>query len=243
MVLSGRNAQQLGAGAVDLDVAEADLHTVVDDPAPRPARFVTVARLAVKRLFDIVLSAVALLVLSPILLAAMVAVKATSPGPALFSQSRIGRNGRSFTLFKLRTMVVDQGAVIDLREVEESQRRGVLVKLEADPRVTRVGAFLRTSSLDEVPQLFNVLRGDMSLVGPRPLLDFKLAPYPDLAVARSRMRPGLTGLWQVSAREDNTTALGMAEPDLLYIRTFRLGLDARILLRTIPRLLRGDGAV
>src|SRR4051812_29090673 len=166
MVFSGASAHHLGAAEADGSVVEPDLQ-LVDDPVASPPRLVTVLRLAVKRLVDIVVSAVALLVLSPILIIAMVAVRATSPGPAIFRQGRVGRNGRMFTLFKLRTMVVDQGAVIDLREVEENQRRGVLVKLEADPRVTRVGAFLRKSSLDELPQLLNVLRGDMSLVGPR----------------------------------------------------------------------------
>ena len=211
--------------------------------ASRDGNRLVAARLVVKRVFDITVAAVGLVLLSPVLLVAAVAVRCSSTGPAIFRQERIGRRGRVFTVLKFRTMVVDQDAVIDLRSVEEQQRHGVLVKIENDPRVTRVGAVLRRTSIDELPQLINVLKGDMSIVGPRPLLAFMLEPYPELAALRDVMRPGLTGLWQVSAREDNTTAIGMAVPDVTYVTGFRLRMDGRILVRTFPRLIRGDGAM
>jgi lipopolysaccharide/colanic/teichoic acid biosynthesis glycosyltransferase len=226
-------------GAADTRYAEVVRRFAV---AGAPPRAKPVGR-AVKRAFDVVVAATVLLLFAPLLLAAGLAVRLSSPGPAIFRQERVGRRGRPFQVLKFRTMVVDQASVIDLRMVEEQQQRGILVKLEADPRVTRVGAILRRTSIDELPQLVNVLRGDMSLVGPRPLIPFMLEPYPELAQLRSVMRPGLTGLWQVSARGDNTTALGMAEPDLTYVTQFRLRTDARILVRTLPRLVRGEGAV
>jgi len=204
---------------------------------------VTALQHGTKRVIDILFALAALVVLSPVLLVAGASVRLSSRGPALFRQERAGRDGRTFSVFKFRTMVVDQDAVIDLRMVEAQQELGVLVKLADDPRVTRVGAILRRTSVDELPQLLNVVRGDMSLVGPRPLIPFMLTPCPELAALRGAMRPGLTGLWQVTARHDNTTALAMAPQDLTYVTSFNLRTDLRILLMTVPRLVRGDGAV
>jgi lipopolysaccharide/colanic/teichoic acid biosynthesis glycosyltransferase len=133
--------------------------------------------------------------------------------------------------------------VIDLVEVEALEREGVLSKSENDPRVTRVGKWLRRTSIDELPQLWNVFRGDMALVGPRPLLPFMLEPYPDLRRVRCAVRPGLTGLWQVSKREDNTSALSMAREDLEYVATRSVSGDVRIMARTVPAIVRGSGAV
>jgi lipopolysaccharide/colanic/teichoic acid biosynthesis glycosyltransferase len=208
------------------------------DPATPP-----VLRRIVKRTVDITVAVVSLVVLAPILLAAALAVKLTSPGPVVFAQHRVGRDERHFTAYKLRTMVVDQDRVLDLAAVERAARAGVLTKLTDDPRVTPVGKVLRRTSIDELPQLFNVVKGDMSLVGPRPLVPFMLAPFPDLSRQRSVVRPGLTGLWQVSDRGANTTALDMAELDLRYVRSLRLRLDLRILLATIPACIRGSGAM
>ena len=197
----------------------------------------------VKRAVDIVGAGVALIVLSPVLAGAALLVRLTSKGPVLFLQDRYGRDEERFRVVKFRTMVVDQGAVIDLAAVEAREGEGVLTKLENDPRVTRVGKWLRRTSVDELPQLVNVLRGDMTLVGPRPLLPFMLDPYPHLRRQRCAVRPGLTGLWQVSQRDANTTALAMADDDLAYVERRSLTMDLRILLRTLPAVVRGSGAV
>ncbi len=198
---------------------------------------------AIRRAVDIVGSALLLGLLSPVLVAAAIAVKVTSRGPVLFWQERVGKDERIFMVVKLRTMVVNHAKVIDLARVEALARDGVLAKSEDDPRITRVGRFLRRTSVDELPQLWNVLRGDMSLIGPRPLIPFMLAPYPELRAMRCTVRPGLTGLWQVSTRSDNTTALAMADADLEYIATRSLRSDASILVRTVPAILKGSGAM
>jgi lipopolysaccharide/colanic/teichoic acid biosynthesis glycosyltransferase len=137
---------------------------------------------------------------------------------------------------------VDQASLVDPSRNRELEARGILFKPKNDPRVTRVGAFLRKTSIDELPQLFNVLAGEMSLVGPRPLMLHMLDPYPELRAARGQMRPGITGLWQISARESNETALQMARYDLGYIRDFSLWVDFKILLRTPATVLFGKGA-
>lgn len=179
--------------------------------------------------------------LAPLLVLAAMAVRLTSRGPVIFSQPRVGRGGSQFTIYKLRTMVVADGA-LGVEDVGAGAPAGALTKMRDDPRVTRVGRFLRRTSVDELPQLLNVLIGEMSLVGPRPLLPFMLDPFPDLRRRRSVMRPGITGLWQVSEREDNTSALAMADADLYYVERFSLGLDLRIMAATIPAAIRGGGA-
>ncbi len=192
---------------------------------------------------DAIGSAVVLVLVSPILAVTALLVRLTSRGPALFWQDRYGRNETTFRVVKFRTMVVDQAAVIDLGAVEALEQQGVLTKSEGDPRVTPLGRWLRRTSIDELPQLWNVLRGDMALVGPRPLLPFMLDPHPDLRRDRCAVRPGLTGLWQVSMREDNTTAWSMANEDLEYIRTRSVLGDVKIMARTLPAIVRGSGAV
>lgn len=198
---------------------------------------------AVRRGLDLVAASALLVLTAPIVLVAAVAVRLTSAGPAFFWQDRYGRDETTFRVVKLRTMVVDQGRVIDLARVEAAERAGVLTKAGDDPRVTRVGRFLRRTSIDELPQLWNVLRGDMALVGPRPLIPFMLDPYPELRRARCVVRPGLTGLWQISSREDNTDAWSMAAEDLGYVATRTVAGDVRIMVGTLPAILRGTGAV
>ena len=145
---------------------------------------------------------------------------------------------------KLRTMVVNHAKVIDIARVEALARDGVLAKSEDDPRITRVGRFLRRTSIDELPQLWNVLAGDMSLIGPRPLIPFMLEPYPELRRDALHRAPRASpGLWQVSTRSDNTTALAMADADLEYIATRSLRGDMSILVRTVPAILKGSGAM
>lgn len=195
--------------------------------------------LLAKRIIDIVLSLVGIVLLSPVLATVALLVKLTSRGPAIFSQSRCGLNGRMFTFYKFRSMVV--GAEARFHEVAHLSQREVATKIPNDPRVTPIGGFLRKFSLDELPQLFNVLKGDMSLVGPRPAIPSEVAQYKRWQRRRLRMRPGLTCLWAVEGRDhiDFETWMRM---DLAYIDNWSLSLDARIILLTIPYVLSGRGA-
>jgi exopolysaccharide biosynthesis polyprenyl glycosylphosphotransferase len=195
-----------------------------------------------KSLFDRCCAALALLLLSPLLAACALAVRLDreGPGPILFRQVRVGRAGRTFTIYKFRTMRHDaEDLLASLRRLNEHD--GVLFKVRADPRITRVGRFLRRYSLDELPQLVNVLRGEMSLVGPRPPLPSEVAAYPSDMRRRLVVKPGLTGLWQVSGRSD----LGWTEAmrlDLRYVENWSLTLDLVILIRTASAVLRAGGA-
>ncbi|MCA1834946.1 MAG: sugar transferase [Actinobacteria bacterium] len=207
-----------------------------------PARWEPIARRAV----DLAVVVVALLVLMiPMLLIAM-AIRLGSPGPAFYRQQRIGRGGRPFTMYKFRTMRVG-GSDAQHRELIARELRGEDTsvngswKIDGDPRVTRVGSFLRRTSIDELPQLINVLRGQMSLVGPRPCLDWEAEMFPPRFAERFDVPPGLTGLWQVSGRSTMGT-LEMLELDLAYVRAWSFWSDLGILLRTVPALLRGHGA-
>jgi lipopolysaccharide/colanic/teichoic acid biosynthesis glycosyltransferase len=197
---------------------------------------------AVRRSADVLVCAVLLAVLViPMLLIAL-AVRREDGGPVLFRQERIGLRGTRFTLFKFRTMFqgVDDRALRDLiaRELRgENTVENGSSKLNNDRRITRVGAFLRRTSLDELPQLFNVLRGEMTLVGPRPCLDWEAEMFPEEFSPRFTVRPGLTGLWQVSGRSALGT-LDMLRLDVLYVRSRSLRSDLGILLRTVPALLR-----
>ena len=200
----------------------------------------------VKRAIDLLLAVVALVVLAPVMLAIALAVWLDSPGPLLFRQERCGRGRRPFTVLKFRTMYDGVSPEAHRRYIEQLARAGAeaepgLKKLVGDPRVTRVGAVLRRSSLDELPQLFNVVKGDMSIVGPRPALEYELEHYRPEHYARFDVRPGLTGLWQVSGR--NTIGfLGMLDLDAEYARTSGPRLDAMILLRTPLAVVRGHAA-
>jgi lipopolysaccharide/colanic/teichoic acid biosynthesis glycosyltransferase len=197
---------------------------------------------AIRRSADVLVCAVLLVVLAVPLLLIALAVRWEDRGPALFRQERIGLRGTRFTLFKFRTMFqgVDDRALRDLiaRELrgEDTVENGSS-KLNNDRRITRIGAFLRRTSLDELPQLFNVLRGEMTLVGPRPCLDWEAEMFPEEFAPRFTVRPGLTGLWQVSGRSALGT-LEMLRLDVLYVRGRSLRSDLAILLRTVPALLR-----
>lgn len=197
-------------------------------------------RRTAKRVFDIVASSVGLALLAPILVAVAALVKLDSRGPALFRQTRIGLNGEGFSILKFRTMEQDaESRVADLQAFNEGA--GPLFKMKADPRVTRVGRVLRKLSIDELPQLVNVLRGDMSLVGPRPGLPTEVAAYEPHAHRRLLVLPGITGLWQVSGRSDLSWEAGL-ELDLDYVDDCSFGRDLVILARTIPRVLGSSGA-
>ena len=194
-----------------------------------------------KRAFDVVVASLVLLVTLPLLLAAMVAIKLQDRGPLLFHQVRIGRDGRPFTVTKLRTMDVDAEArQAELRDHNEMD--GPLFKMAHDPRVTRVGQVLRKLSIDELPQLVCVVRGTMSLVGPRPALPHEVAEWDADVHERLRVLPGITGMWQVSGRS-NTTFEEYKRLDLYYVDNWSLGHDVRICGKTVGVVLRRQGAV
>ncbi|MGO8795886.1 MAG: sugar transferase [Candidatus Sulfotelmatobacter sp.] len=200
--------------------------------------------LAIKRAIDVVISAAAIIFLSPVLVLTALLVKLTAPGPIFFIQKRMGRNKRMFDIYKFRTMVVDaEKRLKDLEHLNEAN--GAVFKIKDDPRITPLGRFLRKTSIDELPQLFNVLKGDMSLVGPRPLQvrDYELFETfcGDWQRRRFSVRPGITCLWQIKGRSSTTFEKWM-ELDLQYIRTWSLWLDLEILAKTVPAVLKGSGA-
>mgnify|MGYP000878045283 CR=1 FL=1 len=199
-------------------------------------------KLILKRIFDLTVTLAAMPVLLPILLVVAVAVKLDSPGPILFKQPRVGLRKRIFPMYKFRSMYRD--AEQRLKEIEHlNEAAGPIFKIANDPRVTRVGRFIRRTSLDELPQLFNVIRGHMSLVGPRPMSLRDVGLF-DQSIQRRRfsVRPGLTCLWQISGRSNLPFEKWLAL-DLAYIDNWSLGLDLKILLKTVPIILKGTGAV
>ncbi len=197
--------------------------------------------LAVKRLIDLVVSAVLLTVLSPLMLLTAVLIRLDSPGPVFFRQRRVGLNGRMFTLYKFRSMVVGAERMVDeLSELNEM--KGPAFKMTDDPRVTRIGRIIRRFSIDELPQLLNVLGGDMSLVGPRPPLPTEVSLYERKQRRRLSMRPGLTCIWQISGRNNIPDFERWAELDLEYIDNWSLTRDLGLLFRTIPVVIFGSGA-
>ncbi|MBE3640622.1 sugar transferase, partial [Mangrovicoccus algicola] len=198
------------------------------------------ARAVIRRAGDIALSAGMIAALAPATLAVVAAIRLDSRGPVLFRQTRIGRDGTPFTMFKFRSMHVDAEAR-RAALIATSDREGICFKSRHDPRVTRIGRILRRFSIDEMPQLWNVLRGDMSLIGPRPALPEEVAAYDARALGRLVVRPGLTGLWQVSGRAE----IGfekMIDLDLAHIRAKSLTLDLMILALTFRAVLGGRGA-
>jgi exopolysaccharide biosynthesis polyprenyl glycosylphosphotransferase len=197
-------------------------------------------RSVAKRVFDVSLASVALVLTLPLLAVAAVAIKVNSRGPVLFRQVRVGRDGNHFRVFKLRTMVEDaESQLIDLRDQNDAD--GPMFKMRRDPRVTRVGRVLRTTSVDELPQLWNVLRGEMSLVGPRPAIPAELTGWDDRLIERLRVRPGITGMWQVHGRS-NTSFADYSRLDLYYVDNWSLLVDLAIVARTVPAVLLRRGA-
>ncbi len=197
-------------------------------------------RAVAKRVFDVVVASIAIVAAAPLMAGIAVAIKKSSKGPVFFSQSRVGKNAEPFDVLKFRTMVPDAEAILsDLQASNEGA--GPLFKMKDDPRVTGIGAFLRKTSLDELPQLFNVVKGEMSLVGPRPALESEMAAWETELHGRLRVKPGITGMWQVSGRSE-TSFEEYTRLDLYYVDNWSLIVDLTILARTIPAVLRSDGA-
>jgi exopolysaccharide biosynthesis polyprenyl glycosylphosphotransferase len=221
-----------------IHVSPVEGQTLLHVQTPR----LTGLRALVKVTFDRVVSLVALLVLAPLLALISLVIRAESAGPALFRQVRVGQGGRSFVMYKFRSMYADADKRIDELQAQNAHKAGPLFKMDDDPRITRVGRVLRRCSLDELPQLFNVLLGHMSLVGPRPPLPSEVDRYEVSHVYRRLMvRPGLTGLWQVSGRSD----LDWSETvrlDLYYVENWSLTMDLSILWKTLGAVLKGRGA-
>jgi exopolysaccharide biosynthesis polyprenyl glycosylphosphotransferase len=197
-------------------------------------------RAVAKRSFELVCSAIALIVLAPLLGLVALVIKLDSPGTVLFSQVRVGRDGRPFRVLKFRTMVANaEDLIIDLRNRNEAD--GPLFKVHEDPRITRVGRTIRRFSIDEIPQLWNVVRGEMSLVGPRPALFSEMDQWTLELRSRLRVRPGLTGMWQVSGRS-NLDFSEYVRLDLYYVDNWSLWRDLAIIAKTVPVVLRKRGA-
>ena len=205
------------------------------------ANEVRTGKLFLKRAFDIVLGAIGALVSLPIIAITAIPLLKESPGPLIFKQKRVGKNGRLFNIYKLRSMYVD--AEERKKELmENNQMDGFMFKMEDDPRITKVGKFIRKTSIDELPQFFNVIKGDMSLVGTRPPTVDEFEQYESHHKRRLSMRPGITGMWQVSGRSEITDFEDVVELDCQYIDEWSLSLDLRILLKTVAVVLTRKGA-
>ena len=200
---------------------------------------------AIKRMCDIFTALFGIILLTPLWIIVAAMVRLNDGGPAFFTQERVGLDGKTFTMFKFRTMRVDaeelKDSLMEANEADSSAGNSIMFKMANDPRITRIGAFLRKTSIDELPQLFNVLRGDMSLVGTRPPLPSEVAQYEPRVMDKFAVRPGITGLWQISGRSnlswDETVHLYLS-----YAHHRSLTLDTWIMLQTIPALLRHEGA-
>ena len=197
----------------------------------------------IKRIFDLVVSLVAVIVLSPILLVIALAIRLEDRGPILYRAQRVGRGGKPITVYKFRSMRMNADRLEDMLTPEELEEYKKNFKLEHDPRITKVGAFLRKTSLDELPQLFNILSGTLSLVGPRPVLQDETELYGDKRNLLLSCKPGLTGLWQVSGRSNVTYENGRRQAlELQYVSQRSLWLDIKILFWTVGAVVRMDGA-
>jgi len=195
----------------------------------------------IKRLFDLLLTIISLVLLSPVFLVTALAIILENPGPVFYSQVRVGKDGRHFKFFKFRSMVVDADKRKEELAALNQSEDGVIFKMKDDPRITRTGKFIRKYSIDELPQLINVLEGTMSLVGPRPALPEEVRQYTLEQRKRLHAIPGITGIWQVSGRSD-IPFTGQVQLDLAYIRSTSLFTDITILLKTIPAVFAGKGA-
>ncbi|HUS17243.1 MAG TPA: sugar transferase, partial [Chloroflexia bacterium] len=225
---------QLSLSRVDFDdMGGIPLVGLKETSIPRAGR-------VMKRALDIVLSVIALVVTTPLLILVAILIRLDSPGPVLFTQRRVGEDGRLFNIYKFRSMRM--GAEEQQDELQDlNQRAGPVFKIKADPRITGIGRWLRRFSIDELPQFINVLRGEMSIVGPRPGLPPEVAKYEAWHRQRLEVPPGISGLWQVSGRSELSFD-EMCMLDVYYIENWSLGLDLAIMLKTLPHVLFADGA-
>jgi exopolysaccharide biosynthesis polyprenyl glycosylphosphotransferase len=196
--------------------------------------------LFLKRLVDLLLSGIGLILLIPVFVVVSILIKLDSKGPIFFKQRRIGKNGIQFTMYKFRSMVANAEELKE-RLKDQNEMDGPVFKIKEDPRITKLGKFIRKYSIDELPQLFNVFRGDMSLIGPRPPLVEEVEQYNDYQWRRLDVRPGLSGLWQISGR-NHVSFEEWVSLDIYYIENWSMKLDTKILLQTIPVVLFGKGA-
>jgi exopolysaccharide biosynthesis polyprenyl glycosylphosphotransferase len=196
---------------------------------------------ATKRTLDLILSGIALALLSPLFLLIAVLIKLEDRGPVFFAQTRVGRFGREFRMFKFRSMCMDAEQRLKDLLAKNQHKHGVTFKLKNDPRITRIGRLLRKFSLDELPQFYNVFKGDMSLVGPRPPVPREVALYSQADRRRLAVKPGITCIWQVSGRAE-IDFKGQVQLDVQYIESQRISTDLRILAKTVPAVISGRGA-
>jgi lipopolysaccharide/colanic/teichoic acid biosynthesis glycosyltransferase len=195
-----------------------------------------------KRFFDILFTIPLIVLFAPLMALIWIGIRLTSVGPAFYIQPRVGKNGRTFHLLKFRTMYTGHSVPEPDLEALALGKTGVLLKVKNDPRVTPLGHIIRRASIDELPQLFNVLAGDMSLVGPRPVVHLMASPYDPTKNPRFSVLPGITGYWQVYAREKGNELTDMLGYDLLYIKEISFWNDLKVLALTIPAVLSGRGA-
>lgn len=233
-----------------LDFLETDIHaehevSVQDKiksklPADSPVSCKRTAYRFIKRTFDIVFSAISIVLLFPFMCVVALLIKADSDGPVLFRQTRVGKNGKLFTIYKFRSMCIDAEKQLGSLK-KKNEKDGPIFKIEDDPRITKIGRVLRRTSIDELPQLFNILHGDMAFVGPRPPLPSEVLQYNDYQMQRVTIKPGLTCYWQVQGRSN----IGFDEwvrLDIKYIQECGILTDIKILLRTVSAVIRRDGA-
>jgi exopolysaccharide biosynthesis polyprenyl glycosylphosphotransferase len=206
----------------------------------KPLMGLTPTQRRMKRAMDIVLVSMILVLAFPVMLTVAIAIKVTSPGPVLFKQRRVGEGGKLFTIYKFRSMVVNAEALQTKVNIRD-ENGNVIHKQKNDPRVTAIGRIIRKTSLDELPQLLNVLKGDMSLVGPRPELPWLVENYEAWQRQRFLAPQGITGWWQVNGRSDTACHLS-TDKDIWYIQNYSIWLDLKILFMTVPALLKGKGA-
>ncbi|MFQ6881609.1 sugar transferase [Clostridium sp.] len=198
--------------------------------------------LALKRFIDILGSTIGILILSPIFIIICIAIKFDSPGPVVFGHVRKGKGGKDIKVYKFRTMYSNANEIFENFTPQQKEEYYKNFKLDNDPRVTKLGGFLRKTSLDELPQLFNILKGDMTIIGPRPIVEKEVEKYGDKAEKLFSVVPGLGGYWQANGRSD-TTYEERVEMDMYYIDHMCFTLDAKILFQTIFSVLKGEGAI